>query len=281
MSPHHPVSSAMADLIRNAAIEVIPLKGAEEKVKAVPAGTTVTITCSPKFGLERTLEHSAQAARAGYRVVPHLAARQVADETELRDFVGRLTDLGITRLYVIGGDADVPAGKFSEAAEILEALSGMDHGLTSIGVGCYPEGHPKIADEALLTALRRKQPYAHYMVSQLCFDPAALVAWLRRTRESGITLPLHIGLAAPMNTRKLAELSLRIGVGSSLRYLSKQRGLVGNMIRGDAYQPERLLLGMGDALTDPDLKVSGIHLYSFNQVEATVDWQRRVTEQAA
>jgi methylenetetrahydrofolate reductase (NADPH) len=263
-------------LVGAADIEVIPLKGAEEKVRAVPPGTTITITCSPKFGLQRTLDHSARAVRAGYRVVPHLAARQVAGEAELRVFVRRLTELGITGLYVIGGDAEEPAGEYSEAAEILDALAGMEHGLTSIGIACYPEGHPKIGDEALIAALRRKQPHAHYMVSQLCFDPGALAGWLRRIRAEGIALPLHIGLAAPMSMRKLAELSLRIGVGASIRYLSKQHGVVGSMLRGSSYRPEDLLLAMGDALTDPEMRVDALHLFSFNQVDATVAWQQRI-----
>jgi methylenetetrahydrofolate reductase (NADPH) len=49
------------------------------------------------------------------------------------------------------------------------------------------------------------------MVSQLCFDHEAISSWLQRVRGEGITLPLHLGLAAPMQLRKLAELSLKIG----------------------------------------------------------------------
>ncbi|MFE0415674.1 methylenetetrahydrofolate reductase [Streptomyces tendae] len=272
---------AVRSLVAEAGIEVIPLRGAQTKVRAIPAGATVTVTCSPRFGLQRTLDHSAEAVRAGYRVVPHLAARQVARESDLRAFVGRLAELGITGLYVIGGDAEEPAGEYREAAEILEALAGFEHGLTSIGVACYPEGHPKISDEALLAALRRKQSHAHYMVSQLCFDPVALAGWLRRMRAEGVTLPLHIGLASPMNTRKLAELSLRIGVGNSLRYLSKQHGLFSSMLLGGSYRPEELLLGMGDILTDPEMRVNAVHMFSFNQIDTTVAWQQRVAGEPA
>jgi len=50
-----------------------------------------------------------------------------------------------------------PVGVYSSAAEILQALSGIEHHLERIGVGCYPEGHPKISDEVLLEALRAKQ----------------------------------------------------------------------------------------------------------------------------
>lgn len=266
---------AVAALIRAANIELIPLRGAQEKLNAVPAGTKITITCSPKFGLGRTLGYAELAVKAGYEVVPHLAARQVADKAELRDVVRRIDDLGITDLYVIGGDADEPAGGYREAAEILEDLAGLDHGLQRIGVGCYPEGHPKISDDALLDALRRKQAYATYMVSQLCFDAKALIRWLRATRAAGIGLPLRVGLAAPLKTTRLMELSLKIGVGSSIRYLTKQHGFVGNLLVGGAYQPEQLLYAIGDDLAADDLNIEGLHMFSFNQFDVTAAWQRR------
>jgi methylenetetrahydrofolate reductase (NADPH) len=266
----------IASLIAAATIEVIPLKGADEKVLRVPQGSTVTITCSPKFGLDRSLEHVESAVRHGFTVVPHLAARMVQDDRQLRRFVRRVTDLGVDDLYVIAGDADEPIGTFADAESILLALREFDHGLRRIGVGCYPEGHPKIADDALLEALLRKQEHADYMVSQLCFDPATLVDWLTRARHSGVALPLRIGLAAPLKTAKLAELALKIGVGQSMRYLTKQRGMVSNLVLGRSYAPERLLLDIGLGLGSAELAIEGVHLFSFNQIEACVVWQQRI-----
>lgn len=169
----HPTGreTSVDDIVRNSSIEIIPLKGAEEKAAVVPAGTTVTITCSPRFGLSRTLDHVEAACRSGHRVVPHLAARMVEDRRELREFIRRITDLGVDDLYVVGGDGEQPAGRFGEAGEILEELGEFDHTLKRLGVGCYPEGHPKIADETLFDALVRKQQYADYMVSQAASTP--------------------------------------------------------------------------------------------------------------
>jgi methylenetetrahydrofolate reductase (NADPH) len=273
---HRGITPEIRSLARSAKIEIIPIKGFEQKLAGVPMGATVTITCSPKFGLERTLAASEFAAAAGYDVVPHLAARQVVDETELKEFVLRLEAADVHNLYVIGGDAAEPAGIYSSSAELLDSLGGVGHGLTSIGVACYPEGHPAIAEDVLMEALLAKQPVANYMVSQLCFDVGARTRWLRGVREAGVTLPLHIGLAAPMQTRKLAELSLKIGVGSSLRYLTKQHGLLGNLLRGKSYRPEQLLVDMGPELLSPVLNVERLHMFSFNQVAATVEWQQRV-----
>jgi methylenetetrahydrofolate reductase (NADPH) len=268
--------AAVQHLVRTANIEVIPLKGADAAVAALPAQTTVTITCSPKFGLERTLQHAEAAARSGHRVIPHLAARQVESAARLSAFLERISAAGITDLYVIGGDADEATGPYRDAGDLLEAIVASDRRPERIGVGCYPEGHPKINDEKLLQALQRKQQHADYMVSQLCFDHTALTGWVRAARAVGVTLPLRIGLAAPLKTSKLIELSLRIGVGTSVRFLSKQHGMVGNLVLGRAYEPQQLLYAIGDELDDPVLDIEGLHLFSFNQVAATDEWQRRI-----
>jgi methylenetetrahydrofolate reductase (NADPH) len=262
-------------LAASANIEIIPLRGAEQKTASVPTATTVTITCSPKFGLDRTLEHVIAARESGHRVVPHLAARMVPNDKELQRFLGILDSVGVDDLYVIGGDGEEPVGRFSEAFDVLEAIQGLDHNLRRIGVGCYPEGHPNIPDDALLDALGRKQQYADYMVSQLCFDAEAFTSWLKKVRDMGIALPIRMGVAAPLQTRKLIELSLKIGVGSSVKFLTKQHGFVGNLLLGRSYAPESLIK---DVVADPDfatLGVEGLHMFSFNQIEATVDWQRK------
>jgi methylenetetrahydrofolate reductase (NADPH) len=259
-----------------AEVEIVPIRGVEEHLGSLRAGTTVTITASPKFGYGRTLDYAALVAEAGHRPVPHLAARQVRDEAELADIVARLGDSGVRDLYVIGGDVPEPAGAFTSAGQVLAALSEMDHGVDRIGVACYPEGHPAIADEALLEALRWKQSMATYMVSQLCFDAATLAGWVRRIRAAGVHLPLYLGIAAPMSAAKLLPLSMRIGVGSSLRYLTKQQGLVGRLFRGGSYRPDDLLLDLGDDLGRGDLRIEGLHVCTFNRLAATLAWQREL-----
>lgn len=262
-------------LKQQAAIEVIPLRDSKDKLPSIPATTPVTITCSPKFGLQRTLEHVEAARRLGYRVVPHLAARMVGSKMELVEFVRRLRDLGVDDLYVIGGDGDDPVGPYYEAYDVLRALHDIGHNFTRLGIGCYPEGHPHISTDALIDALVRKQAYATYMVSQLCFDSSILLNWIRQTRQSGITLPLRIGLAAPLQTRKLIELALKIGVGSSVRFLTKQHGMLGNLLLGRAYDPEELVSDLVAAPDIDDLNIEGLHVFSFNQVNLTVDWLAR------
>lgn len=263
-------------LVRDADLEVIPLKTLLDQLPVVPPGSRVAITCSPKFGLERTLEHTSAAAEAGYRCIPHVAARQVSGGTELRAVVDRLAALGVADLYVIGGDVKEPVGELGCATELLEALQGIDHGFARVGVACYPEGHPTIPDAVLWSDLLRKQPMAQYMVSQVCFDAAAIVSWLHAARDRGVTLPLRISVAGPLKITKLIELSVRMGVGPSMSYLRKQHGLVGSVLRGGAYRPEELVASIEQELGGEDLGIEGLHISTFNQLDSTVSWQRRV-----
>ncbi|MEY9862858.1 methylenetetrahydrofolate reductase (NADPH) [Catenulispora sp. GAS73] len=255
-------------LLADATIEVIPLKGAGDQIQAAPADATVAITCSPKFGLDRTVQFCAVATGSGRRVVPHLAARMVPSRRALTDFVSQIQDLGITDLYVIGGDGERPAGPYSEAGQVLQDLQEHGHTLTRLGVGCYPEGHPLIDDDRLWVALERKQQLATYMVSQMCFDAVAVRDWLARARQRGISLPLRAGVAGPVKVAKLAELSLRIGVGQSLRYLRKQHGMVGNVLRGRAYDPSPFVSAIAGTAG-----IEGLHIFSFNQVPEYVAWR--------
>ena len=104
---------AVLSLVAGADIEIIPLRSADEKLKAVPVGSAVTVTTSEKLGLERTLEFAGKALRAGYGVVPHLAARQLASEEELRRFIGKLGELGSASCTSSEGTRRRPRGRMT------------------------------------------------------------------------------------------------------------------------------------------------------------------------
>lgn len=280
MAPSREVEAKIASLARTGDIELIPMKSVKEQVGVIPRETTVAVTCSAKFGIDRTVEYAELLAKAGHELRVHLAARQVPTRTYLAELVERLQGIGVEQLHVIGGDAEEPAGSFTSAAELIGELSTMNHKF-EISVACYPEGHPHISDEALLQALKDKQPYASFMINQLCFDPKVLVSWLRSMREKGITLPLRMGLAPPISPTKLIDLSMKIGVGTSVRYLSKQHGMLGTLVRGKFYKPERLLAQLGDALVSPEMNIDGLHIFSFNQLQSTVEWQQKVGKLAS
>jgi methylenetetrahydrofolate reductase (NADPH) len=259
-------------LLREPRYEVIPVQGIEQKVAALPSGATVTVTASPKLGLERTLDVSVALAARGYTVVPHLAARMVTGRGHLERLLQRLEGTSIREAFVVGGDADPPAGAYGDAGDLLEELATLAHPFARIGVGGYPEGHPLASDEQLVEALLRKQPYASHLVTQLCFDAGALAAWAADIRAAGVRLPIVVGLPGVVERRRLAEISLKSGVGVSLRYLRRHTRELVTLARARRYDPTPLATEVAEYALGPSLGLRGVHLFTFNQVEPTRDW---------
>lgn len=273
--------SAVSLLLQEPRYEVIPTTGIEHKVAVLPQGSTVTVTASPSLGLERTLDVGVALAARGFRVVPHLAARMVSGRGHLERLLQRLDGTDIREVFVVGGDAEPPAGDYRDAGDLLEELAGLAHPFVRIGVGGYPEGHPLISDAALLEALRRKQPFATHLVTQLCFDAGALERWTRLIRREGIDLPVVVGLPGVVERRKLAEISLKAGVGASLAYLRKHGRHIVTLARSRRYDPTGLAVEVAGRAADPALGIRGVHLFTFNQVEPTRDWVARIGGGAA
>ena len=73
---------------------------------------------------------------------------------------------------------------------------------------------------------------------------------------------------------KLLTMGARLGVGDSLKYLRKNVGAVVKMMTTLSYDPNDLLLPLSADLVD--LGVTGLHMFTFNQVEATNTWRESV-----
>lgn len=268
----------LAGMVGQAYLEIIPTSTILDRVIHLPQHSYVSITCSPAHGVEPTLELTeklrALPEERRLKLIPHIAARVVRDRGHLREILARLDALRVESIFVPGGDAASPAGDYDCSLDLLRDMAEIGHAIEDVGVAAHPEGHPMIDDNALLRLLREKQPYATYLVTQMCFDSEVLVGWLRRIRDSGITLPTWIGLPGVADIAKLLSLSLRIGVGQSVRVIRKQKGLLGKMIASRPYQPDELLAGIQQHLGESDLDIPGFHLFSFNDVERTERWRR-------
>jgi methylenetetrahydrofolate reductase (NADPH) len=278
----HEVGDALAEALRRPRYEVIPLGGVEEAiVEHVPKSIKLTVTASPKKGIEETLRLAERLSGRGYEVAPHISARLVRDEAHLEDILGRLRGSGIKDAFVIAGDADEPAGKFEGAAALLGTMAEIGHDLEEVGISGYPESHPLISDETTIQAMYDKVPYATYIVSQICFDPDVIGTWIRRVRDRGVELPIHIGLPGPVAASTLLRFSGRIGLGESARFLRRHGSWLGRLLLPRAYSPDALLERLAPHLARPDNRIAGLHVYTFNEIERAERWRRETIARLA
>jgi methylenetetrahydrofolate reductase (NADH) len=262
--------------------EILPFGKGVEQASRVEQPLHLTVTTSPKHGVDRTVDVAVDLRRGGHAVTPHIAARMVRSDDHLTEILERTRGAGIDDLFVIGGDAEEPLGPYTAAGELLDVLAAHPLRPSAIGIGAYPEGHPLIDPAALESALEQKSRIASYVVTQLCFDVKALVAWLEGVRARGIELPVLLGAVGPVERRRLLEIATRIGVGPSLRFVRKQRGLT-QLFRSPVHSATRFYDEAAPLVGDPALGIAGFHFFTFNDLTGTVRWQdeRRIRARAA
>jgi methylenetetrahydrofolate reductase (NADPH) len=259
--------------------EVLPLDRTVEEAERLPQPVHLTVTCSPKHGPDRTLEIAGRLRALGHTVTPHVAARMVRDESHLDALLTGISEAGLDGVFLIGGDADTQ-GPYASAGELLPLIADHPRRPATIGIAGYPEGHPLISDQALDAALQEKSQLADYVTTQMCFDPDAVRSWVVRQRQKGMSLPVMIGLPGKVKRRRLVEMSARIGVGQSISFVRKQRGIRQLLTRRSAV--DRLYDALEPALSERDLRIASFHFFTFNQLVDTWEWyQQRDGAQAS
>jgi methylenetetrahydrofolate reductase (NADPH) len=269
-------------LIQNMTYEVIPMKSVEKAITDLPPGARVSITCSPVKGIDATMQLAERIRNLGHHPVPHIAARLVESSEHVQLIAKWLRTEELEEMFLIGGDAPHAAGPYADALSFLRDLLDADPGVQKIGIGSYPDGHTLIDRPMLREALHNKQALLieagvrGSASTQMCFDPGTITDWLETERALGFTLPVELGIPGVINQAKLLTMGLRLGIGASLRYLRKNRASVSRMLAPGGYDPNQLLEPLG-----PDLErlgVTGIHCFTFNQVENTRIWAQASIE---
>lgn len=267
-------------LVEEMTFELVPLKSVDAAIAALPANAKVSVTASPVKGLDATMELTDQIQAAGHRPVPHIAARLVEGPEHVAKIASWLRGAGLDTLFSVAGDAEEPVGPYEGVHAFLSDLFAQDHGLTKVGVTSYPDGHALISDEVCHEQLHAKQALLAeagvegWASTQMCFDTELIARWLRAERDAGLTLPIHLGVPGVVDRTKLMTMGVRLGVGASLRFLKKNRTAVTKLLAPGAYDPDDIIEPLTEHLVD--LGVGGLHVFTFNQVEATEGWRQAV-----
>ena len=255
-----------------------------EQIAAIlPHGTPVYVTAVPAATPDETVAAATALRKAGLEPVAHIAARRLASTGVLQELLAGLRgEADIRRLLLIGGDVDMPQA-FADALAVIQKGRLREAGIEEIGIGAYPEAHPRISAGRLEAALDEKiaAATAHglrvHIVSQFSFSPERILAWLKQLRACGIAKPVKIGMAGPTSISALLRFAKRCGVTASLRGLisGAASGLVGNV------GPDRLVEALGAA--QGEIGDAHPHYFSFGGLIATARYASQVaqTESAA
>ena len=268
------VGRDMAAFLRSPRYEVLPTEDVEGLVLAhVPREVTITVTASPRRGMDATIDLARRLAAHGYSVVPHVSARMVRDADHLRSILGAVEQMGSHNVFVVAGDAREPAGEYPDSVSLLDAMA-RDRRPAEIGVTGYPESHSFIDDDLTIQAMWDKRRVATYIVSNLCFNPGTVKRWIGRVRRRKVDLPIFIGMAGVTDPAKLLRVSTRIGIADSARFLRGHSSWLMRMVRPGGYEPGRFLNSLLPDIAAPERRVAGLHVFTFNELEPTERWRQ-------
>jgi methylenetetrahydrofolate reductase (NADH) len=277
--------AAIADFMRGFSLEATRPSADDvaDLADTAPKGTHVYVSAVSTHPARESIEAAIELRKAGFEPVPHLAVRNFATADELDGFLARMSgEAGVQRLLVIAGDRDEPAGDFHSSVEVIDSGALQRHGIVEIGIAGYPDGHPRIPqldlDRALADKVRAAETtgVAVHIVTQFCFDGAAVVRWLLRLRDFGIEHPVRVGLAGPSNFSTLLRYAKRCGVRASAQGLARQAGLVRQLFAMSA--PDALVRALAQARADHHVGEIAAHFFSFGGLARTARWAEAVAQ---
>ena len=284
-----PVPSAKQRIAAFASLASTEITTHDEKIlpelaATLKPGTTVYVAHTPKATFEEVVAVSLAVQAAGLQACPHLVARRLPGEAQVRDGLRRLAGVGIEQALLVAGDRDEPVGPYHHTLDVIASDVLIDSGLRRLGVAGHPDGHPHASEQQLWDALRFKQGFGErsgiqvHVATQFGFDPRGLNNWAAQFAQNGIDLPVHAGVAGPTSFTKLLKFAMQCGVGASLQAAMKNVKSFSSVAR-QSMTPEGILpqlveLGGGTERS----RISQPHIFAFGGAVATANWMRAVIE---
>lgn len=242
----------------------------------IPAQTPIAITFLPGEDMASRVTATKRVRALGFEPMPHFSARRIESARAFDDYLATAVgEAGVKRCFVIAGDPAEPHGPFFDSMALISSGAFEANGITAIGIGGHPEGHPNMTPAECWGALDTKiaeierRGMAPLIVTQFVFDAGRLLAWLAELRARGITAPVRIGVPGPAGIKTLMRFAARCGVGASAAVLAKYGISMGRLL-GSA-GPDALVAALEAGLT-PALGPVRLHFYPFGGLSKTVDW---------
>jgi methylenetetrahydrofolate reductase (NADPH) len=238
--------------------------------------------CSVTYGAggstqQGTFDTVAEILEEGVAAASHMSCVG-ATRARVRDELRTLQSMGVKHLVALRGD--LPSGygiggEFQYASDLvafIRAETGRDF---HIEVACYPEMHPQAkSPEADLQALAAKiKAGADSAITQYFFNPDAYFRFVDEARKAGIHAPIVPGVMPITNSTQLMRFSDNCGADIPRWIRLRLQGFGDDSASIKAFGLdivtqlcERLRAG----------GAHGVHIYTMNQAEATVEVGRRL-----
>jgi len=215
--------------------------------------------------------------------VPHLTCVSHT-HGEIRGILTRHATAGVSNILALRGDMPRghpgPPGDFKNAADLVAFIRTFsrhsDPRGFGIGIAAYPEGHPATPNRLQeMDHLKAKvDAGADYIVTQLFFDNHDFHDFRDRCDLAGIRIPIIAGILPLTN---LAQMARMADLAGGARFPAK---LLRSLERAGSDPLAIRQVGIHHAASQCadllDHHVAGIHFYTLNRPEASLDVCSRI-----
>ena len=234
----------------NFSIEIGPTSDLE----TLPALKDVYITLLPGGDFKETASQAEKLVKKGFNPIPHVPARSIENEVQLKEYISRCKDGGTKQVLVIGGSRE-PIGDFDSSIQLLETGYFED---MKIGIAGHPEGSPDISDSKLEKAMNEKKPYADYIVTQWLLDSQTIIDFISKQ-----TVPVHVGITGPLKISSLIKFANIVGAKNSLNFLKSNFSKALDLLKPK--DPNELIEKL-------KMHTDFFHIYTFGGLKETNKW---------
>ena len=265
-------------------IEVMPrtAQKVDDFRSILPAGTRVYIAHIEGTPIEDMVATAKRIASEGFAVMPHFPARIIKDQATLEDWIARYQgEAGVDQALLLAGGVDQPHGAFHSSMQLMESGAFDRAGFTRLHVAGHPEGNRDIdpggdmknVEEAILW----KQKFSERtdadmaIVTQFAFEAGPIIGWADGLRETGVSLPIHIGIAGPAKLQTMIKFAIACGVGPSLRVLQRRAKDVTKLLT--PFEPTEVISALAaHKAAHPDFNITQVHFFPLGGIKTNAHW---------
>ena len=227
---------------------------------------------------EGTLNTVMEMHREGLSVAPHISCIGTSHDS-VRALLAGYRGHGIHRLVALRGDmpsgAAGGAGDFRYANELVEFIRAETGDWFEIEVAAYPEYHPQCRSPAddLQSFVRKVNAGADSAITQYFYNFDAYARFVDDVGALGCTVPIVAGIMPITNYTQLARFSDACGAEIP-RWIRQRLESFGD----DRASIREFGLDVVTHLCEQLLAVGapGLHFYTLNQAEASIELCRRL-----
>ena len=218
----------------------------------------------------------------GFEVMPHFPARMIKNHAVLNDLISMYqNEAGVDEALLLAGGLPSPAGDYNSSIQLIESGLFDKAGFKRLHVAGHPEGNKDIdpdgSNKNVSEALSWKQEFSNRtdasmaITTQFCFDANVVKKWADTIKDSGIDLPIHIGIAGPAKLQTLLKFSIECGVGASMKVLTKRARDITKLSL--PYKPTQILSDLANYRTqDSSFNIEQVHFFPLGGVKKAAEF---------